>query len=169
MPQQRTLQPEHVQTLYQKPVPGYAAPDFEASQTVEMAAGETRRAVATSEDVAAQHAGTCDAIAAEIAFLDQGLGSKAVDKPPVVPPTTGQKTGNYFYNLGVQTVLGQLQAFIQTKRAIFDDDEKDRRVSESVERGTIRRAYLKGYAEASGCEAEEGTDNLTTAMQQPID
>ena len=49
-----------------------------------------------------------------------------------------------------------LQPIIQTKRAIFNDDEKDRRMSESVQRGTTRRAYLIGYAEASDCDTAEG-------------
>lgn len=49
-----------------------------------------------------------------------------------------------------------LQPIIQTKRAIFNDDEKDCRMSESVQRGTTRWAYLIGYAEASGCNKAEG-------------
>ena len=99
----------------------------------------------------AGQAQTCSAVAAEIAAIDAGLGGPAVEAPPATPPTALQKTGRYFYDLGVQTILGQLQVFIQTKRAIFNDVEKERRGAEALERGTTRRAYLMGYAKAAQC------------------
>ncbi|MBT8148728.1 MAG: hypothetical protein KJO24_02275 [Gammaproteobacteria bacterium] len=98
---------------------------------------------------------TCAAVVAEIAAIDAGLGGPAVEAPPATPPTAMQKTGRYFYDLGVQTVLGQLQAFIQTKRMIFNDAEKERLGAEALERGTTRRAYLMGYAKATQCELPE--------------
>jgi hypothetical protein len=95
----------------------------------------------------------CNVISAEIDMLNTGLGSAAVEEPPNTAwPSVAQRVGGFMYNLATQTVLGALQPVIQTKRALFNDDEKDKRMLESVERGNTRRAYLIGYAQASGCD-----------------
>jgi|GEM_PF-2838250 len=104
---------------------------------------------------ASSHADSCAEMANEIDEISAGLGSAAIETPPnTASPTAAQRAGKYLYNLGSQTVLGVLQPVIQTKRAIFNDDEKDRRLAQSVERGQTRRAYLIGYAQASGCDQQ---------------
>ena len=95
----------------------------------------------------------CSEIASEIDEISTGLGSSAIEEPPNTAwPTVAERAGSFLYNLASQTVLGVVQPVIQTKRAIFNDDEKEKRLAESVERGQIRRAYLIGFAQASGCD-----------------
>ena len=102
---------------------------------------------------------SCSTIAEEISRIDEGLGSPAIDGPPNTESPSGlERTGSFVYNLTTQTVLGVLQPIIQTKRAIFNDDEKERRMTESVQRGTTRRAYLLGYAQATGCNKVDAID-----------
>ena len=104
----------------------------------------------TEDAVARSETDSCEAIAEEIENIDAGLGSVAVEEPPNMAwPSAAKRTGGFLYNLTTQTVLGVLQPVIQTKRAIFNNDEKDSRLGESVERGKTRRAYLIGYAQAT--------------------
>ena len=118
---------------------------------------------------ASLHADSCAEMANEIDEISAGLGSAAIETPPnTASPTVAQRAGKYIYNLGAQTVLGALQPVIQTKRMIFNDDEKERRLAQSVERGQTRRAYLIGYAQASGCDQQvagpvQGSEEADTA------
>lgn len=94
----------------------------------------------------------CAAIREEIDALDGGLGGPAEDSEPEKPRSTSQKTGKALFDMGSQTLMGPVQIFIQTKRALFGDAEKERLRAEALERGNTRRAYLLGYASALGCE-----------------
>lgn len=140
----------------------YEAPSV-SEQTVPLVEGEAKTmAIVNSANgspeivensIAISPTDSCTEMANEIDKINAGMGSVAIEEPPNTAwPSAAQRTGEFIYNLAAQTVLGALQPVIQTKRAIFNDDEKDRRLAESVERGQTRRAYLIGYAQASGCD-----------------
>jgi hypothetical protein len=152
-----TLDISEVPVLYEAPV---ASEQFVRLTESEVEAGLITESVNQPEElltnnIASSNTDSCKSISDEIERLDAGLGEVAVELPPnTMGPSALERTGEYIYNLATQSVLGVFQPFIQTKRAIFNNDEKDRRLAESVERGVTRRAYLIGYAHASGCTHE---------------
>jgi hypothetical protein len=95
----------------------------------------------------------CEQIAAEIARIDAGLGTGAVETPPAPPATATQRVASYGKGLAVESVKGVVQPLIQTKRAIMNDEAKEKRAAEATARGNIRRAYLKGMQEGTPCQA----------------
>lgn len=157
-----TLELSDVPVLYESPTVNTptAAPVVDELKTTltvdnENAYSEALTNEALEDNKAISQLDTCTKIANEIDRLNSGLGSVAVEEPPnTASPTVAKRAGEYLYNVTTQTILGPLQPLIQTKRAIFNDDEKDKRLAESVERGQTRRAYLIGYAQASGCDQE---------------
>jgi len=94
---------------------------------------------------------SCQKIDEEIAAIDLGLGDKATETPLQTKQTATQKVGSYFKNVVVETVMGPLQPIIQTVRSVTNAEEKEKIAEEAKSRGNIRRAYLLGYREASGC------------------
>lgn len=152
-----TLQLEDVPVLFEVPD---GSSDKLASDEAALMTDDAITAVVndgTAEVEVVNNSEACGEIKKEIEKIDAGLGSSAIEQAPNTEGPSGiQRTGSYIYNLFTQTLLGVFQPIIQTKRAIFNDDEKDRRMSESVQRGETRRAYLMGYAEANGCNKVEG-------------
>lgn len=168
-----TLKPVDVPSLYGDPSPvGISAREL-AQTTASLQEVSTGLASEVAADVAAQAqdgmqamvateyeaamSQQCNALKAEIEKLDSGLGSPASDSAPAPPRTKTQKAGKALYDMAVQTAMGPVQLFIQTKRAIFGDAEKERLRAEALERGTTRRAYLMGYAVAAGCNFPDGS------------
>jgi hypothetical protein len=95
----------------------------------------------------------CSEISAEITKLDTGLGGAAQETPPAAKPTALDRAASFGKNLAVESVKGVVQPVIQTKRAIMNDEAKEKRALEAAERGKIRRAYLKGMYEGLACGA----------------
>ena len=94
----------------------------------------------------------CEAINLELNGLSAALGGEAVEMIVNMDgPSAGQRIMSYGKNMVVETAKGYVQPFIQTKRAMFNDDEKDRRAEEAEDRGVIRRAYLTGLAAGIPC------------------
>ncbi|MBT8139249.1 MAG: hypothetical protein KJP25_05755 [Gammaproteobacteria bacterium] len=173
---QITLQPADVPSLYGDistlavEVPGVEEVSTAAAIQQEAAQAEVQGVIQTVEQEArnkqiaqvgeAVTQGVdeqCTAMRAEIEKLDAGLGAPALESSPSAPRTGMQKTGKTLYDLGVGTLMGQLEIFRQTKRAIFGDAEKERLRDEALERGNTRRAYLLGYANAMGCGLEDAS------------
>lgn len=109
--------------------------------------------VAVEEEKTATHEtdNICTKIDSEITMIDTELGAEAIDAPPQTPPTSSQKVLRYLKNVAIETLKGPLQPVIQSVRAVTDADEKERARAESIERGSMRRAYLLGYREAHNC------------------
>ena len=103
----------------------------------------------------------CAAIATEIeteiAKLDAELGGPATEMSPAPTLTKGQRAAAYDKKLAIETVKGYVQPIVQTKCAIMNDDEKDRRATEAADRGAIRRAYRQGLSEGIPCTARPPT------------
>lgn len=119
----------------------------------------SKTAKLTPEDVPVLYASPagdqrCSEISAEITQLDTGLGGPAVERPPAAKPTAVDRATSFGKNLAVESVKGVVQPVIQTKRAIMNDEAKEKRALEAAERGNIRRAYLKGIYEGLACGAQ---------------
>ncbi|NNC54914.1 MAG: hypothetical protein HKO07_04235, partial [Pseudomonadales bacterium] len=129
-----TLQPADVPSLYGDfstvavEVPGAAALESPAREELQRTAGEIADAQVAKAggNVRQGVEDQCAAMQAELSKLDAGLGAPAQESAPSAPRTGMQKTGSTLYNLGVGTLMGQLEIFRQTKRAIFGDAEKER-------------------------------------------
>lgn len=94
----------------------------------------------------------CEAINLELNGLSAALGGEAVEMiVDMDGPSATDRIMSYGKNMAVETVKGYVQPFIQTKRALFNDDEKERRAEEAEDRGVIRRAYLTGLAAGIPC------------------
>lgn len=105
----------------------------------------------------------CHAIDLELNGLSAALGGPAVEIIAEMDgPTIRERLMTYGKGMAVETVKGYVQPFIQTKRALFNDDEKERRAEEAADRGVVRRAYLIGLAEGIPCDFDpvEPTQNL---------
>ena len=161
-----TLKLEDVPTLYRSPLEQeVATTDTAVEKTIgdseEITPANMTAAPQTTDQIASEsqpsHTELCDGIAAEIAMIDTGLGSPAEDSAPnLTPPSALNRVGSYGKNLVQETLLGVVQPLIQTKRALFNDDEKERVLDDTITRGTTRRAYLMGLNDGAKCSPAEG-------------
>ncbi|MFC7291856.1 hypothetical protein [Hirschia litorea] len=108
----------------------------------------------------------CDAIFEEINTLNTGLGSTTSEEAPAPEATASDRVLNYAKDFALETVKGPFQPLLQTKRAIFNDEEKARLLDEGETRGQIRRAYLMGLARGIPC-ANKPMESLIQASSEP--
>jgi hypothetical protein len=87
----------------------------------------------------------------EIQYIDNGLGSPADETPIPAPHTAWERISLYGKNLFVQTIIGPIQAIIQTVRAVTSADAKAQADALGRERALVRRAYLLGGMDATHC------------------
>ena len=153
------LAPENIPSLYGPPGASTLDPITDDGMLSNVMSSETDEAEAAEADIEpavvvfADDLEKCDAIFAEITLLDSGLGSPAEDTGPEAKASAGTRAINYGKNLAVETAKGFVQPILQTKRAIMNDDEKERRAAEAIDRGNTRRAYLMGLADGIPCAA----------------
>jgi len=103
--------------------------------------------------VAERNAKRCDAIDLELNGLSAALGGPAGEVAANLDgPGMGDRLMSYGKDMAVETVKGYVQPLLQTKRALFNDAEKERRAEEAQDRGVIRRAYLIGIADGIPCD-----------------
>lgn len=113
----------------------------------------------------------CRAIDLELNGLSAALGKEAIEMMVNLDgPSMGDRIKSYGKSMAVETVKGYVQPFIQTKRALFNDDEKERRAEEAADRGELRRAYLTGLAAGIPCEGTaSGTETGLSLVANVID
>ena len=95
---------------------------------------------------------SCDVIAEEVAALDAVLGPD--HDWPSRDKSLGQRGGQAAGDAIVDAVRSGATSVIPARgvvRWISGADRHDRKVNQAIERGQIRRAYLKGLGEALGC------------------
>ncbi len=93
----------------------------------------------------------CEAIFEEINTLNIGLGTTTAEEAPAPKATASDRFIDYAKDFALETIKGPFQPILQTKRAIFNDEEKARLQSEGELRGQVRRAYLMGVARGIPC------------------
>jgi hypothetical protein len=94
----------------------------------------------------------CERIAAEIVRLDEILGTEFDVPLDLEGRGLGRRSAEYGRDFAIGTVLGYIAPVIEIGRFFNDSSEKERDLAEAVDRGTRRRAYLRGLAEAFECD-----------------
>lgn len=95
---------------------------------------------------------SCEVIAEEVAALDAVLGPD--HDWPSRDRSLGQRGGQAAGDAIVDAMRSGASSVIPARgvvRWISGADRHDKRVNQAIERGQIRRAYLKGLGEALGC------------------
>lgn len=108
----------------------------------------------------------CEAIFEEINTLNIGLGTTTAEEAPAPQATTSDRFLDYAKDFAFETIKWPFQPILQTKRAIFNDEEKARLQGEGELRGQVRRAYLMGVARGIPC-ANKPMESLIQASTEP--
>jgi hypothetical protein len=90
----------------------------------------------------------CDALGAEVRALDVALGAD-LDAPPATAPGAVESGAGDLLRGAAEGVI----PFRSWVRKLSGAERNAREVASAVAAGTVRRAYLKGLGQASGCAA----------------
>ena len=103
---------------------------------------------------------TCKDIAFEVVELTKIVGPDA-DAPPGPDETLGQKAGEGAADLALGSVSSLATDFIPFRSVVREAtgaSAHERRLKAAYERGTARRAYLKGIGKQLGCAPPAAPD-----------
>jgi len=109
---------------------------------------------AAKSPYAAPSAPGCGAILAEIMALDDALGADLDDPKVREKPSLLTRGTDLAENAGVSAVRRTVEGFVPFRswlRKLSGAEKHSKQVSAAITAGGIRRAYLKGRADAVGC------------------
>jgi hypothetical protein len=95
---------------------------------------------------------TCDALAAELAKLDDALGPDF--DVPKAPRSTMDKSASFAAGAGAKAMKDLTEGWIPMRnwvRYMTGAEQHSKDVQTAISAGQARRAYLKGLAQSEGC------------------
>lgn len=98
----------------------------------------------------------CAALAAEVAPLEAVLGADLDVPPSAARPSLIERGGGAVGDAAVGALRGAAEGVIPFRswvRKLSGAERYSREVAAAIAAGTVRRAYLKGLGQASGCTA----------------
>ncbi len=119
-----------------------------------------QEAIPASLQIAAQgpyappQAPGCEAIATEVAALDEALGADLDDPKASEKPSLLTRGTDLAENAGVSAVRRTVEGFVPFRswlRKLSGAEKHSKQVGAAITAGGIRRAYLKGRGDAMGC------------------
>lgn len=110
--------------------------------------------VAAQGPYAPPQAPGCEAIATEVAALDEALGADLDDPKASEKPSLLTRGTDLAENAGVSAVRRTVEGFVPFRswlRKLSGAEKHSKQVGAAITAGGIRRAYLKGRGDAMGC------------------
>ena len=107
----------------------------------------------------------CDVIGKEIAELDSVLGPDLDTTPTEDNPGLIERGRDELDNAATGALKGAAEGVVPFRgwvRRLTGAERHSREISAAVAAGIVRRAYLKGFGQASGCQAPAAPHRAST-------
>lgn len=112
----------------------------------------------------------CAALAAEVQALDAALGADLDTPPSASNPSLIERGSGAVGNAAVGALRGAAEGVVPFRgwvRKLSGAEKYSKEVAAAIAAGTIRRAYLKGLGQASGCPTPAAPVPQATAVAPP--